>query len=110
MQYIPFQLLISVILTSRDIESCITFLLSFEYLLAAISTSVSDRIQSVIMLYIGYNALYWIMCAVVGAYLIGKCVCFELGLLPPRVLFIQTKVPTPIIYARCCLVMLCDFA
>ena len=29
---IPFQLLISVILTSRDIESCITFLLSIENL------------------------------------------------------------------------------
>ena len=54
--------------------------------------------------------------------LIGKCVSgFELGLLPPRVLFIQAKVPTPIICAdkgddtrkvccsRCCLVMLCDF-
>ena len=62
-------MIFSAILTSHDIESCITFLLSFEYLLAAISTSVSGRIRSVIMLYIGYNALYWIMCAVVGAYI-----------------------------------------
>ena len=67
MQYIPFQFLISVILTSRDIESCITFLLSIGNLLAAISTSVSDRIRSVICNI--YNALHWIMCAVVGAYI-----------------------------------------
>ena len=41
------------ILMSRDIESCITLLFSIEIMLGMISTSISDGIRSVIMLYTG---------------------------------------------------------
>ena len=66
MQYIPFQLLISVIITSCDIESCITFLLSIDNY---VGYNFYEYFCGAIMEFkVLYGFIQYIVCAV-GAYI-----------------------------------------
>ena len=81
MQYMPFQLLISVILTSRNNESCITFLISIENYVSY------DFYECFLWNSKRNNTLYRILCAVLVHTLIVALI--KLGLLPPRISFTQ---------------------
>ena len=84
MQYISFQPLISVIFISRDIECCITFLLSIE------NYVTYDFYECFWWNSKCNNALYMIVCVLLLVYtLIVKCICLELNLFPSHVSFIQ---------------------
>ena len=108
MQYIPFYLLISVILTSHDIESYTIFFFLLKSILATIFTSVADGIRSV---FIHDSVCYcWCIHCVFSRF--PAFHLYKLVQVTSAHSFVWTIVIAlgRMCCSKYCLIMLCDFA